>query len=385
MDGQSQDHYLSEVSSRKPTLAILTMDDELLLFRGNRSNFSDLIAAGEDQGFTVYVLTIKHLKFKQSRLTGFAYEKQSQTWQRRSFPFPDVIYNRIPQREDELLPTVRRKIAACIRHPRVHFYNPTFFNKWTLFRWLNKSRTTKGFTPATRKLLSQAGLAKMLGKHPFLYLKPASGKAGAGIMSIHIQPDNPLPYRLKIQENKKSATYKCATLGKLWSRIKKQSKNLDYIAQQGIDLATYNDRRFDLRALVQKNGRGQWDITGVGARVAGMNSITTHVPRGGSIDDPESLLASVFGKDTARRIMTKARHTSLLISRQIERASGHDLCEMSMDLGVDKQGNIWFFEANAKPMKFDEPHIRKRSLERIYQYSLYATKHKPKKRLAGGA
>lgn len=30
-----------------------------------------------------------------------------------------------------------------------------------------------------------------------------------------------------------------------------------------------------------------------------------------------------------------------------------------MDLGIDDLGEIWFFEANAKPMKFDEPQIRK--------------------------
>lgn len=45
------------------------------------------------------------------------------------------------------------------------------------------------------------------------------------------------------------------------------------------------------------------------------------------------------------------------------------LGEMSMDLGVDEEGGLWFFEANSRPMKFDEPAIRKLSLERIFQYS----------------
>jgi len=56
---------------------------------------------------------------------------------------------------------------------------------------------------------------------------------------------------------------------------------------------------------------------------------------------------------------------------------------MSMDLGVDKQGNIWFFEANSKPMKFDEPHIRQKSLERIFQYSRFLLRQKKKKAVAG--
>ncbi|MNE78462.1 hypothetical protein D3C80_1748710 [compost metagenome] len=47
---------------------------------------------------------------------------------------------------------------------------------------------------------------------------------------------------------------------------------------------------------------------------------------------------------------------------------------MSMDLGIDTEGSMWFFEANAKPMKFDEPHIRKKSLERIFQFSHYLSR-----------
>ncbi|MNO08507.1 hypothetical protein D3C81_2311920 [compost metagenome] len=41
---------------------------------------------------------------------------------------------------------------------------------------------------------------------------------------------------------------------------------------------------------------------------------------------------------------------------------------MYMHLGVDEEGGLWFFEANSRPMKFDEPAIRKLSLERIFQY-----------------
>jgi hypothetical protein len=47
------------------------------------------------------------------------------------------------------------------------------------------------------------------------------------------------------------------------------------------------------------------------------------------------------------------------------------LGEMSLDLGVDTAGQMWFFEANSRPMKFDEPDIRKKSLERIVQYSQF--------------
>ncbi len=377
----SQEAY-GLVQAKKPVFAILTVEDDIQLFRGNRSNFADIIRAGSQHGFTVYVVTTRQLKLSRTRIMGYSYSEDSETWYKGQFPLPDIVYNRVPMREDEMLPDVRKKIAACLKHPTIRLFNPAFFNKWSLFEWLNLSKSTRPYIPATRKLVSRIGLRRMLQQHPFLYLKPISGKAGVGIMSVRVHPDKPHPYRLKMQQKRKSRTYRCSTLSSLWLQIKKQSAGEAYIAQQGIELAAVSDRQFDLRALLQKNQRGQWDITGIGARVAGTTSITTHVPRGGSIEDPEKMLVGSFGTEQARKLMVKAKNAALLIARQIERSSGQVLGEMSMDLGVDRTGGVWFFEANSKPMKFDEPHIRQKSLERIFQYGQYLLKQKRKK--AGG-
>lgn len=116
-------------------------------------------------------------------------------------------------------------------------------------------------------------------------------------------------------------------------------------------------------------------MTGIGARLAGARSITTHVPRGGSIEEPSSMLESTFGTERAASILKSVPTTALLIARQIERASDTMLGEMSMDLGVDENGGLWFFEANSRPMKFDEPAIRKLSLERIFHYGQHLARH----------
>ncbi|MDR0266848.1 YheC/YheD family protein [Paenibacillus sp.] len=359
----------------KPIVAILTVSGGPGYFRGNQANFEDIVRTGQEMGFPVYVVTIKDLKLRGEKVKGYTLNKDNK-WEQQFFPLPQVIYNRIPLREDELKPGVRRKIKECLIHPNISFYNPYFFNKWHLFEWLKKSKSTGHLVPRTRRLRGEEDLQKMLERYPSLYLKPESGKAGKGIMMLKYQNDKPLPYRLKVQHNKNSTTYKGANIQRLWSRIKAETGGNRYIVQQGIELADVNNRPFDLRVLLQKTIKGQWSVTGVGARMAGYKSITTHVPRGGSIEDPNNLLATVFGSDTAPGMINRVKTTSIVIARQIERASGHPHGEMSMDLGVDTTGSIWFFEANAKPMKFDEPHIRKKSLERIFQYSQYLASKK---------
>ncbi|RKN85525.1 YheC/YheD family protein [Paenibacillus ginsengarvi] len=364
----------SALSIHRPLLGILTMDDSEELFRGNRSNFIDIIKTGTEMGVSVCVVTVKDLKPGHKKIIGYMYNPSSKSWSQQIIGIPRVLYNRIPQREDESDPEVQRTLQAVLKMPQVRIFNPTFFNKWSLFEWLGKAKTTAKYIPATRRLSASHELEGLLKLHGSAYLKPISGKAGKGIMKVDRcvgKVDRKLEYALSIQETKGSAVIRYPKISQLWSRVKDEIGHEEYIAQQSISIVRYKKRPFDLRLLVQKNYKGEWDVTGIGARLAGKMSITTHVPRGGSIDDPEKLLAAAFGLEGTKRILLRARKAALAIARQVEKKSGHMLGEMSMDMGVDIHGGIWFFEANSKPMKFDEPQIRKKSLERIVQYSLY--------------
>lgn len=353
---------------RKPVIAILTTRDKFRQFRGNHKNFRDIIRTGKELGYLVYVITVKELRLGNHYVNGYV-PGPGKSWISVQLPPPEVVYNRIPTREDEAKPAVARKLAECLEYPGIRLYNPYFFNKWSLFEWLRGSNATARHVPATRRLRSARTLAAMLKTHTSLYLKPETGKAGKGIMRVIYHASGELPYRLQIQSGKKNVTYKAATVERLWSRIGKERGDSRYIVQQAIELATCKGRPFDLRVLVQKNGKGGWSMTGIGARLAGSRSITTHVPRGGSVEEPSSMLEAMFGPERSLSILKSVSGTALLIARQIERASGYMLGEMSMDLGVDEKGGLWFFEANSRPMKFDEPDIRRLSLERIIQYS----------------
>ncbi|MEX2461709.1 MAG: YheC/YheD family protein [Paenibacillaceae bacterium] len=368
----------SRTGDKRTSIGILTMHDEERHFRGNLFNFIDLIRTGKELGAKVCVVAAKDIKIGKPRIKSFTYNAATKAWIQKMTPLPNVIYNRIPSRKDELQPEVQQTIQACMKHNKIHLFNPSFFDKWTLFGWLNKAKATKKYIPVTRMLTQFNELEAMLLRYGLVYLKPASGKAGRGIMKIELTTSDP-PYRLHIQHKQKSLIFGYRSIADLGARIRQRIGSEDYIVQQGIYLAKYQNRAFDLRVLVQKNAQGLWSLTGIGARIAGDFSITTHVPRGGSIDEPQKLLNITFGHKVGRRIMRRVKLTSYAIAKQIEKAAKHPMGEMSLDLGVDTAGQIWFFEANSRPMKFDEPEIRKKSLERIIQYSDYLTHSRKKK------
>lgn len=367
--------------AERPALGILTMADHERSFRGNRNNFRDICLTGEQMGIDVYVLTHQDYRPGRRRVLAYAYDSESKEWKTKVVPTPNVIYNRIPFREDERLDEVSELLKACLRHPGTHLFNPGFFNKWTLMNWLKKSRLTRRYVPETKRLGAKTDLARMLEQHRLLYLKPESGKAGHGIMQIRQRSlKRRRTFELRVQENKNSETVEYRTLRKLKDALENAIENEGYIVQQGIRLARYRNRPFDLRLLIQKNKSGRWTLTGIGARLAGSESITTHVPRGGSIEEPRKLLRHAFGVKKGRMIIRRTGRAAARIAKQIELASGHNHGEMSMDLGVDTKGNIWFFEANAKPMKFDEADIRQLSLQRLLEYTIYLHKRRDKKR-----
>ncbi|PDO09685.1 MAG: endospore coat-associated protein [Candidatus Reconcilbacillus cellulovorans] len=365
------------MSGSRPTVGILTMHDEVCGFRGNRNNFVDLIRTGNRMGVRIVVVTERDYRPFAANITCHVYDEATGTWKTEQLPPPAVVYNRIPSRKDEAQPEVSKLIREVLRDKRVHLFNPFFFNKWTLYEWLGRSKTTRRYVPATCRLDGPRRLKSFLCRHASVYLKPVQGKAGKGIMKVFRIGDRAgasPKYGLIFQEEKRGSRCEATDFETVWERIRQIVGEEEYVLQQAVGLARRRDRPFDLRVLVQKNGRGVWSVTGIGARVAGKTSITTHVPRGGTIEKPEKLLAGVFGAANVRSLVGRVRKASLEIAAAIEKQSGYRLGEMSLDLGIDAGGRIWFFEANAKPMKFDEPHIRRKSLEHLVEYFLYLSK-----------
>lgn len=337
-------------------------------FRGNSKNFEDIVAVGKELGTLVYVFTPNGWDERSAKVGGFAYNPLTKKWVEGVFPLPHVVYNRIPFREDEEVPKVKQLLQRLRNHPQIKMFNPSFFNKEELFNWIRDDRSIQSFLPLTRRLRDRFDVEKMVREFSIVYLKPATGMAGSGIMRIDMTKER--QYKLTQQKDRGSESSTFATLPKLWRHIHSTVSATPYLIQQGIRLSTYKGRAFDIRTLLQKDRAGQWRITGIGARVAGKESITTHVPRGGAIGRPYDLLKARHG-NKAMQILRNVEQAALALAKAIEYRGSQSLGEMSMDLAIDEAGNPWFLEANSKPMKFDEPQIRKTSLERIIEYCSY--------------
>ncbi|SMO32961.1 YheC/YheD family protein [Melghirimyces algeriensis] len=351
-----------------PFVAILTSPSGNF-FRGNPSNFADIIQTGRRLGVTVFVLTPKGLNQKSDTVQGFLLTTRDakKRWIPATLPMPDIVYNRIPNRMLEQQIREQNALSYFMSMPEIHLFNPSFFNKWTLFLQMKRSPQLASLLPDTKRWDPGEPLTAMTQNHRVFFLKPINGKAGQGMIRVIREKDG---YQVTLQSKQGKIHHLAKNPDSLRNILSSFTQDKSYILQQGIPLAQYKGRPFDLRVLMQKDGSGRWTPTGIGIRVAGKESISTHVPMGGSIANTSSVLRSTFPKhDSAMR--KHIEQTAQAIASHIEREEGNNLGEMSLDLGMEASGRLWFFEANAKPMKFDEPNIRKRSLQKLIQYFLY--------------
>jgi hypothetical protein len=131
------------------------------------------------------------------------------------------------------------------------------------------------------------------------------------------------------------------------------------LLQEQIDLKTYQDRRVDFRVHVQKNRSGRWRVVAMAGKGADPQALSTHVRFGGIIWPAEEVLEKWFGKQ-AQVWADRLAGLSLSVAERLDRASNGTLGELGLDVGIDTQGNLWLFEANAKPGHhiFSHPHLR---------------------------
>ncbi|MGI6343590.1 MAG: YheC/YheD family protein [Bacillota bacterium] len=341
-----------------PVLGILTAGPGPV--PGNRQMFRYVSRAARQSGLLAYVFRPEDVDWQRRVVRGHQWQGG---WRPGSFPLPDVVYNRIPNRQLEFSPATlscKRRLAQR----GIALFNPRFLDKQRLARLLSRDPAVSAHLPWTKTVRSLSDIDQAARRFGAVYLKPQYSFAGKGILRLSRFASG---WVLRHRQNNRNLQHRFGSFTAASPTLRTLMGGKRYMVQQGISLAQFRGRNFDVRLLAQKGAQGQWQVTGMGVRVAGAGSITTHVPNGGYIAPIERVLPEVFGADHPQ-VMARVRDLALSIAPRVEAGYRGLFGEMSMDIGIDRQGYPWFFEANAKPMKFDEDRIRVKGLQTLISY-----------------
>lgn len=197
----------------------------------------------------------------------------------------------------------------------------------------------------------------MLGDYGHVYIKPANGSLGLGIRQVIYDREEGFYYCRYRDNEDVNRLRKFHTLESLMHHVFRRSNLNSMIVQQGIHLLRHEQRSIDFRVHTNKDESGEWKVTAIAAKVAGLGSVTTHVKNGGEIKTLSEVCTSRMMEQEFTEKLSKA---ALGLSRVLETQLEGIIAEIGFDLGIDRKGNVWLFEANSKPGRsiFKHPELK---------------------------
>lgn len=313
---------------------------------------SKLLQANTKGHCLIYFFTPGDIDWNSRHIHGYVPGPGNQ-WVRDSFPLPDFLYDRIvpfSSVEKAILEDIRERLRAL---PNLQFYNSCNLEKWKLHRALARYRAVNKYLPATILLRSFADIAAMLAQYGLIFIKKSDGRGGRSVFSVERQEEG-FCLRFYRRGHLKKVV---ADINELQSLLQQLiDPEQEYVIQQGVRLMRFRGRLFDLRILLVKDKHGKWNAIYNQARLAQKGAVITNLALGGDVFDYSTLYPELKACYLSVPTDEEIRKAAIIIARHIEKGFGL-FGEIGMDLGIDEDGKLWFFEGNSKPSKLPEQAI----------------------------
>ena len=310
-----------------------------------RSFFRQLTVAGQKIGVDVYIFTPENVDEGKQRI--HAHQFSNGKWARVTIPYPELFLDR-----SRFYSTAQFRTITGFRqrNPQLTFISTPLQNKWKLYTKLAQQPAIRPYLPHTMLYRGFDDLRKQLLTNRLIYLKPINGSGGRGILRIERISDGVYSFRGRMA-SRRIIPERRVNLLQLRSLVNERQPANRYIVQQGIDIRLRSGHVHDYRMLIQKNGQGEWEVTGCVGRVGPAGSVTSNLHGGGRAVPMLKLLTHWFGNETKAKSVTANVHKfGYTLVDTLESLYGR-LCELALDLAIDKTGHIWLLEVNTKPAR----------------------------------
>lgn len=290
-------------------------------------------------------------------------------WLRATLPMPEVIYHRatFPIQDD-------RKAAAavlediCLRWSTWLLNCANAFSKSEVAEALSFFPETAAFTPETALLSSRDVLVRMLERHGPVFAKANYGSHGSDVLRITRSSPG---WFVEGKFGGHAVSERFEDLNQLWRFFALIKGTRQWVLQQGIMVPEEEGRVFDVRAIAQKDGWGEWQVPLVLVRRSRPGSVAANMSQGGEPLLPGRFLEQ-FGHvfPWLRGFEQRVQEAAIRTAEALESRFGL-LGEVGVDLGFDREGRPWVFEANTKPLHPALPDLPKPLKRLPFQYARF--------------
>lgn len=302
------------------------------------SYYATLSQIAAANNLKVYVFFPESVSLSQKMISGYQWNEGQ--WKAASFPFPDLVYDRVFYNASYYKKT-KDLVHAFKQH--VRFMNRGLPSKWELYQQLKSDIRVRPHLPKQQLYSSPKQLLHLLQQEKSIIVKPISG--GFGRKVFHLIAGSPAILEGRNKDNQ--------YFRKRFDSIRKAVAfltphlNRRYLLQRFLTLQTADGNPFDVRVFAQKNALGNWNVIGKGIRMGPKNKLTSNIHGGGGGMDYTSFIQATY-PDHYKQINESIEKIGVMVPEILER-NYHPLFELGIDVGIDRDGHVWVIEANAKP------------------------------------
>lgn len=295
----------------------------------------------------LYFFSGKDVDLERKIVSGIFYNKLTKKWVRSEFPFPDVYYNRVGELKKNKMAKRIRETFDEMQIPKIN--SNRYYNKWDSHQELMKYEELRPHLPETKLYNKKSDIKQMFKDSHRLYLKSFRQNNGSGVMSVTKKKN---VYEYKYYKKYELIIGTTRTLKKLIRIIKSFFKGKKFIIQKSIDLLTYHNKTLDLRCDVQRNGKGEIECVSHSVRVAAENSHITNTRTKPNIQPFKEFFVGKLGftNEEFMNLKTRLEHLLFTVFEKVEESYG-SYGEIGIDIGIDKNGQLWLIECNMMPGK----------------------------------
>ncbi|MDQ8739191.1 YheC/YheD family protein [Paenibacillus sp. LHD-38] len=328
-------------------VASITLDRESKPILPEPSFYRALSLAGKQLGIDVYVFAAEGFPMHSKQLFGYRWEQNRFT--RQPVPLPDIVYDRCFFTDAGQRLGCRRMLSKLTQIKPHRLLNGTLPAKLTVYEALKGQSLLEKHLPHTLPFIAAKQLLRLAEQHSGgMILKPSSGMQGRGIVHVTrcLLERSTLVTGRSRQNNSFTIAFTEDQAFEKW--ITRFVKHSSYLIQPYLELSGEDNKPFDVRALIQKDEKSSWSISGVAVRTGQEGSLTSNLHGGGGAHAASQLLSAKIGKSKAERLLEQIHTISKQTAERLENKFGR-LAELGLDYGIDKSGRLWLLEANSKP------------------------------------
>ncbi|SFB32391.1 YheC/D like ATP-grasp [Lentibacillus halodurans] len=315
------------------------------------------VEEAERQGVDLIFFSSEDVDFENKQINADIFKANE--WQKMVSPFPDVINNIAPSSRIQQTRT-ERKLRREL--PFTSFY---VGNKFHLPKKLVKYRKYANLLVPFKMCRHENIIHEFMQENKIVVFKPIMGRRGENIFFVEKRGN-----RYSLLDHKKEQIIGQEKFNEWLHKVILKRKN-SYLVQRYIHSRTKSDEPFHIRAHVQKNGDGSWQLTKIYPRVGSKKSNLSNIANEGRIEELGPFLEREFGGQ-GKEYEQKTLEIAIGLTRHLDHIHGLALDELGIDLTIDQNGRFWLHEVNNGPQTLF--HEKERAANTV-AYAAYIAKN----------